>query len=121
MQRPDIGLDYTVLDCPDPAVLASFYCEVLGWRIIRAEDDWYVIAGPAEQRLAFQLAPDFKPMNWPNVGVGTHIDLIVDSLDTAEEWVVDLGATRISGIPDQPSFRVYRDPAGHHFCLCLCD
>ena len=42
----------------------------------------------------------------------------VDDLDTAEEAAIDLGATKH---PDQPgtSYRVFLDPAGHPFCLCL--
>ena len=47
-----------------------------------------------------------------------HLDLIVDDLDAAEAAVIDLGATKH---PDQPgtSYRVFLDPAGHPFCLCL--
>jgi hypothetical protein len=47
-----------------------------------------------------------------------HLDMIVDDLDVAEAAVIDLGATKH---PDQPgaSFRVFQDPAGHPFCLCL--
>jgi hypothetical protein len=47
-----------------------------------------------------------------------HLDVIVDDLDAAEAAVIDLGATKH---PDQPgaSYRVFLDPAGHPFCLCL--
>jgi Glyoxalase-like domain len=47
-----------------------------------------------------------------------HIDMLVDDLDAAEAAVIDLGATKHS---DQPgtSYRVFLDPAGHPFCLCL--
>ena len=119
--RPEIGMDYTVLDCPDPTALARFYAQVLGWRIVRAEDDWHVIEGPPGQRLAFQLAPGFVPVDWPKVGVGIHLDLLVEAFDPAEEWVLSLGSQRVDGIAEHPTFRVYRDPVGHHFCLCLRD
>ncbi|MGC0362937.1 hypothetical protein ABH922_000921 [Rhodococcus sp. 27YEA15] len=118
MERPDIGMDYPVLDCPEPAALAGFYEQLLGWRTIRAEADWHVIAGVGGQRLAFQLAPDFRPIDWPAVGVGVHLDLTVESLDLGEEWAINLGAERITGIAEHPDFRVYRDPVGHYFCLC---
>ena len=32
MTRPNIGMDYAVLDCPDPAALANFYVQVLEWK-----------------------------------------------------------------------------------------
>lgn len=46
MTRPNIGMDYAVLDCPDPAALANFYVQVLEWKSVRDEDDWHVIEGP---------------------------------------------------------------------------
>ncbi|MFD1811741.1 VOC family protein [Rhodococcus gannanensis] len=120
MTRPRIDVDYTVLDCPDPAALAGFYRDILDWRIVRTDDDWYVLQGPGELRLAFQLAPDFTPIDWPAQGVKVHLDLTVDDLDAAEQWVLDHGARLVEGGEAHPTFRVYRDPAGHHFCLCAC-
>ncbi|MEU4620641.1 VOC family protein [Actinoplanes sp. NPDC023801] len=43
--------------------------------------------------------------------------MLVDDLDAAET-VIDLGATRHPGQPGT-SYRVFLDPAGHSFCLCL--
>lgn len=51
-----------------------------------------------------------------------HIDVIVDDLDDGEAAVLELGATKPDHQPDhQPetTFRVFSDPAGHPFCLCL--
>lgn len=47
-----------------------------------------------------------------------HLDMLVDDLDAAEAAVINLGGTKH---PDQPgtSYRVFLDPAGHPFCLCL--
>jgi Glyoxalase-like domain len=47
-----------------------------------------------------------------------HLDVIVDDLDAAEAAVTELGATRHEHQPST-SFRVFLDPAGHPFCLCL--
>jgi glyoxalase superfamily protein len=33
----------TVMDCPDPRVLANFYCQVLGMRVNEDIDGWVVI------------------------------------------------------------------------------
>jgi hypothetical protein len=47
-----------------------------------------------------------------------HVDVTVDDLDEAETAVLDLGAVKH---PHQPgtTFRVFLDPAGHPFCLCV--
>jgi catechol 2,3-dioxygenase-like lactoylglutathione lyase family enzyme len=121
MTRPVIDVDYTVLDCPDPAALAGFYREVLGWELVRSEGDWAVLQGPGDLRLAFQLAPDFVPVRWPAEGVKVHLDFVVDDMDAAERWVLGLGAELVEGGENHPTFRVYRDPVGHHFCLCVRD
>ena len=47
-----------------------------------------------------------------------HLDVVVDDLDTAETEVVALGATKSEHQPGT-TFRVFLDPAGHPFCLCL--
>jgi hypothetical protein len=31
--------------------------------------------------------------------------------------VLELGATRVTDAPGEDDFRVFRDPAGHTFCL----
>ncbi len=35
--------------------------------------------------------------------------------------MISLGAQRVTDIPEHQTFRVYRDPVGHFFCLCLRD
>ncbi|ORI21727.1 VOC family protein [Rhodococcus sp. 1168] len=119
MTRPAIDMDYVVLDCPDTAALAGFYGEMLGWNIVRSEKDWTILQGPGNLKLAFQLAEDFVPLEWPSEGIKIHLDLVVDDMAASEEFVVGLGATKVTGPLDQPSFTVFRDPVGHLFCLCL--
>jgi predicted enzyme related to lactoylglutathione lyase len=118
MTRPTIDLDYAVLDCPDPGALARFYAAVLGWEVVRVDEDWAVAAGPAQQRLAFQRAPDFEPVDWPAEGVHAHLDLVVPDMDAAQGWVIDKGAELVDDSAEHPGFRVFRDPVGHYFCLC---
>ncbi|NGP08501.1 VOC family protein [Rhodococcus sp. 14C212] len=121
MSRPAIALQVYVLDTPDPSGLASFYAVLLGWDIDDAatDDDWVQLRAPAGGGLAFQLAPEFTPSTWPDdrVGLQAHLDLEVDDLDAAEEWVLRHGATRVAGPNPSPTFRTYRDPSGHLFCL----
>jgi hypothetical protein len=47
-----------------------------------------------------------------------HLDVIVDDLDAGETAVLGLGATKHAHQPGT-TFRVFLDPAGHPFCLCV--
>jgi hypothetical protein len=47
-----------------------------------------------------------------------HLDVMVADLDTAETAVLELGATKHEHQPGT-TFRVFLDPAGHPFCLCV--
>lgn len=107
-----------VIDCPDPAVLAAFYGEVLGWEA-KVDGDWAEIRGDG-QCICFQQVTDFNPPQWPGQQVPqqTHLDLMVPDLDIAETEVLQLGARKADTQPGT-TFRVFLDPAGHPFCLCV--
>ena len=115
-------LDVIALDCPDPGRLAGFYSELTGWKIVRQDDHWCQLAHPdgGGATLAFQLAPDHEPPQWPSAEhpQQMHLDLDVPDLDAAEEAVLALGARKHEHQPGK-TFRVFLDPAGHPFCLCL--
>ncbi len=121
------SMNCTVLDCPDPRRLAQFYAEVLDWKVEPDEgNEWVDVTGPGGQRLAFQASPGFVPPQWPSVehAQQLHLDLDVpkERLDEAEEEVIKLGARLVQGDDGgKRGFRVYLDPAGHPFCLCVCD
>jgi catechol-2,3-dioxygenase len=113
--------DLVVLDTPEPRALADFYCALLGWQIIREDDDWVTIRGDSSAGMAFQLAPNLVPPTWPDPAVPQqfHLDVTVPDLEDAERRVLAIGA-RLTGQPEQPAtFRAYLDPSGHPFCLCL--
>ena len=106
-------LHHVVLDCPDPRALAAFYSALLGQPITYDSDDWVVVADRQNgSGLAFQLAPDHQPPQWPDPARPQqfHVDVMVDDLAAAAAEVVALGARRLSG-------HVFADPAGHPFCL----
>ncbi|UYP17782.1 VOC family protein [Rhodococcus sp. Z13] len=107
-----------VLDCPDPRALAHFYRDLLGWTITDDQDDWVELARDDSTALAFQRDPDFRGRAWPAEGVHAHLDIHVPDLDAAERIALDLGALREGGRGGSTGFRVFRDPAGHYFCLC---
>ncbi|QFG69219.1 VOC family protein [Ornithinimicrobium pratense] len=109
----------TVIDCPDPAIMAEFYGTMLDWKV-EVDDDWADIRGPHGQCISFQQVEDYAAPVWPEQDVPQqmHIDVMVEDLDEAEAEVVRLGATKAERQPGE-TFRVFLDPAGHPFCLCV--
>jgi predicted enzyme related to lactoylglutathione lyase len=108
-----------VLDCPDPVALATFYGALLDWKV-EASPDWAEIRADNGQCICFQPVDDYTPPRWPGQEVPQqmHLDMMVDDLDTGEKAVLDLGATKHDHQPGT-TFRVFLDPAGHPFCLCV--
>ena len=108
-----------VLDCRDPLALASFYAGVLGGTVEKEDDTWVVLTDPTGRRLAFQLAPEHEPPRFPDPRGSQqfHLDIAIDDADVAERDVLALGATRVADAVEDNLFRVFRDPAGHTFCL----
>ena len=127
MTDSPVRFDIVALDTPDPSGLARFYCDLLGWRVESADDDWVTIRGDAGTgespagRMAFQLAPDLVAPTWPDPAVPqqSHLDLAVDDLDVGGAHAESVGARRVRGPGPETDYRVYLDPSGHPFCLCL--
>jgi predicted enzyme related to lactoylglutathione lyase len=110
-----------VYDCPDAAALAGFYGALLDWKVItRPDDDWAEIRTADGQCISFQQIDGYQRPQWPGQEVPQqlHLDVIVDDLETAEAAVLELGATKHEYQPGE-TFRVFLDPAGHPFCLCV--
>jgi predicted enzyme related to lactoylglutathione lyase len=107
-----------VLDCPDPAALATFYGAMLDWKV-EVSDDWADIKADYGDSIGFQKVDDYRAPDWPGQDLPQqmHIDVNVEDLDTAEKAVLELGATKHEHQPGT-TFRVFLDPAGHPFCLC---
>jgi len=108
-----------VIDCPDPGALAAFYGAMLDWKT-DVSPGWAEVHADYGQCISFQQVKDYTPPRWPaqEAPQQMHLDVIVDDLDAAEAAVLALGATRHEHQPGT-SFRVFLDPAGHPFCLCL--
>lgn len=106
------------LDCPDPVALAEFYGAVLGWEVTK-DDKWSEIRGDGHC-ICFQRVDDYRAPVWPGQDVPQqmHLDVMVLDLDIAEAEVLELGATKPDHQPGT-TFRVFLDPAGHPFCLCV--
>jgi hypothetical protein len=107
-----------VIDCPDPGVLATFYGTMLDWKI-EIESDWADIRTDGNC-ISFQRVENYTAPDWPGQDLPQqmHLDVIVDDLESAEAAVLELGTTKHEHQPGT-SFRVFLDPAGHPFCLCV--
>ena len=108
-----------VIDCPDPATLAAFYGALLDWKV-EVSPDWAEIKADYGDSIGFQKVENYTAPRWPGQEVPQqmHLDVVVDDLDAAEAAVLELGATKHEHQPGT-TFRVFLDPAGHPFCLCV--
>jgi len=108
-----------VVDCKDPKALATFYSEVIGGTVDAEDDTWAVLTDEDGRRLAFQYSPEHEPPRFPDPRGSQqfHLDVVVDDIEDAERKVLALGATRVREAVGETQFRVFRDPAGHTFCL----
>ena len=108
-----------VIDCPDPDALATFYGTMLGWKV-EVSPGWAEIRAEYGDCISFQQVEDYSAPRWPTQQVPQqmHLDVMVDDLDAAEAAVLELGATKHEYQPGE-TFRVFLDPAGHPFCLCV--
>jgi len=113
-----------VLDCPEPWELARFWADLLGGEPARWYPGWVTIEPPPHgQRLSFQASNAPPAM----AAAGAHFDILVDDLSAAHDRVLSAGAAyageQISPRPgpegETVRWRVYRDPAGHPFCLVV--
>ncbi len=106
-----------VLDAHRPDVVAQFWCDVLGWRIVDAEPD-IVSISPSDD-------------SWPTIDIiavpesktvknRLHLDLRADGTMTAHELarLLGLGAHRTDvGQGPDATWVVLSDPEGNEFCL----
>ena len=105
-----------VVDALDPAALADFWCQVLGYRIVDRDEEVISIAGD-DDRLAIDLVTVPEPKTFKN---RLHLDLRADGTSAAAELarLEGLGARRV-GVGQAPdvSWVVLADPEGNEFCL----
>jgi predicted enzyme related to lactoylglutathione lyase len=120
---PTVQLRSFVFDCPDPARLAAFYGELLGGIVDTSDPSWCEVRfAQMPLKLAFQLAPDFVPPEWPNgQPQQIHLDLTVTDLEAASARAIALGARVLADPVDEEDsfFQVHADPSGHPFCFCV--
>jgi catechol 2,3-dioxygenase-like lactoylglutathione lyase family enzyme len=110
-----------VLDAPDPAALARFYSELLGWEVASQEEGWVTIAQPGTTSyIGFHSSPEYVAPTWPPADgkqqMMMHLDVGVGEVEAAVAEALALGAT-LAEFQPQDDVRVMLDPIGHPFCL----
>jgi len=106
-----------VVDAANPSLVADFWCEVLGWRVIEASDQGISIA-PLDG-----MWPTIDVMPVPErkkVKNRLHLDLRADGVSTEVELqrLLTLGARRVDvGQAPDATWVVLTDPEGNEFCL----
>ena len=99
-------------------VVADFYVELLGMRIIRV--GWLKVAKRVDTLPHFAFSgdgwSDRRPPRWPDPDhpAQVHLDFQARDLDAVEARVLELGGSKLADFPDH---RVYADPVGHPICM----
>jgi hypothetical protein len=111
-----------VIDCADPATLAAFWCDVLGYSVV--EGAW---ADEAEIRptgtdAATSVVPSLLFIRVPEPKRSKnrmHLDVNTTDADIATELerLLSLGATRVDIGQGDVHWHVLADPEGNEFCL----
>ncbi|MGC5166262.1 VOC family protein [Luteimicrobium sp. DT211] len=105
------------IDASDAEVVAAFWCDVLGWRVVERDGDLVSIGA--------------EDASWPTIDVAAvpegkvvknrlHLDLRADGTTTRAELdrLLALGARRVDvGQGTDVPWVVLADPEGNEFCL----
>jgi hypothetical protein len=110
-----------LVDSVDPAPLAHWWAELLGWRITFEDEEEIVLEPPAGSP-EDGVSPDILFLRVPEpktVKNRLHIDLRPIEDQAAEVARAEaLGATRIDiGQGDDKTWVVLADPEGNEFCI----
>jgi predicted enzyme related to lactoylglutathione lyase len=111
-----------VIDARDPARIADFWCQVLGWVVHDRDPDGMVtIAPPGARAGAGDPTIDVVPVpETKTMKNRLHLDLRADGTTRDEELdrLLALGARRVDvGQEPDVSWIVLADPEGNEFCL----
>ena len=112
-----------IVDCPDTMTLAAFYSEVAGLPVKKGSNEHWAGIQLGQIELAFTPVEDYRAPQWPGSEHPKqfHLDFEVDDVEAEHARVLALGATLLHDAveADGHGWRVYADPVGHPFCLCL--
>lgn len=105
------------IDAAQPRLVADFWCDVLGWRILEEEDGVISIGPPDGSWPTIDVVPVPEAKTVKN---RVHLDLRADGVTTSDELerLLALGARPTDvGQGDDVTWVVLSDPEGNEFCL----
>ena len=108
-----------VIDSTEPAPLARWWAELLGWRITHEEADEVALEPPAGSP-EDGVSPDLLFVRVPDPKTAKdrlHIDLRPDDQAAEVARAEALGASRVDVGQGEPSWVVLADPEGNEFCI----
>jgi predicted enzyme related to lactoylglutathione lyase len=112
MAEPEIEILDIIIDCADPASLASFWGELLGLPIAGHKGPYVWL-----QRSAHAPGLGFQKVSQPKTGKNrVHLDVSASDIPAAKLRIEALGGRRIDGFEDG-GFLVMADPQGNEFCV----
>jgi predicted enzyme related to lactoylglutathione lyase len=117
-RRMSIRIQCLCIDTADPARLAAFWAQALGWRQTHAEEDEAVLEPPAGSR-EDGVAPDLLFLRVPEPKAAKnrlHIDLRPQDQAAEVARLEALGARRVDvGQGPEVTWVVMADPEGNEF------
>jgi predicted enzyme related to lactoylglutathione lyase len=107
------------IDVHDPALVARFWAETLGWRVTHeSEQEWAV--EPPEGSREDSVVPDLLFLKVPDdktVKNRLHLDLRPDDQEAEVRRLTALGAHRVDIGQGDSSWVVMADPEGNELCV----
>lgn len=114
-----LHVNSVTVDSADPALLARFWTEALGWVLLHAEAEEALIApghDPAEfpEAVPILFSAAAEPKTVKN---RLHLDLVPDDQEVEVARLEALGATRVDIGQREVDWVVMGDPEGNEFCV----
>jgi len=114
MAQATIGL---VLDCADPAKLAKFWSEALGYQVVGEAGNYTMLLPPdGGAQLLLQRVPE--PKTAKN---RMHLDIHVADIAAEADRLASLGARHADDLQREEHgshWLLMEDPEGNEFCIC---
>jgi predicted enzyme related to lactoylglutathione lyase len=108
------------IDARDPAAIATFWRDALGWVVTSGDDDDEVCLQPTDDSPFAGLVPDILFVRVPEEKVvknRLHLDLRPDDQDLEVARLLALGAREVSVGQGEVTWVVLADPEGNEFCV----